>query len=214
VASEQKSSIGDRFWRTFRFLFGEDYIVIVWLIVLGGLSSIGNLFVTILLVFSLADSPPSSVANFVIVILGFLSELLESPGFWWLALGIAGFVLRRRCTLLDSQQAAPIASGRERGLFGVLFGDHYRVAVWIMLIGAVWAVRFGLYAAPSFLKWGKPPGYVWIGPPNRLPPVEDLVQEALIPMFSYVVTHSVGAWLVIAGTLIVLIQFGRALRQR
>jgi hypothetical protein len=55
-----------------------------------------------------------------------------------------------------------------------------------------------------------PPGYVGIGSRDDLPPpVEHVAEDALIPLASYILTHSVGMWLTIAGAAIALLQWGR-----
>ena len=83
------------------------------------------------------------------------SELFESPGFLVLMIGIGGFMVRRQCAALQTGQATPKGSERGAGLFAALFGDNYRVAVWIIVMGSVWAGKFVSHVAPWFLAWGK-----------------------------------------------------------
>lgn len=206
MASGQRKPIRSLLSTQFRLVFGDDDRVVFWLIALGGISSSGTFLLIMGLMFHLADTPPSSTTE---VVSGVLSELFQSPGFWFLLIGIGGLMVRRRWAILQMRQLTPTTRESNQGLFGVLFGNDYRVALWIMVMGSVWAGNFALYVAPSFLESGKPPGYAWIGPPDDLPPVEHIVQDALIPMASYVMTHSLGAWIMTAGAAIALVQWGR-----
>jgi hypothetical protein len=47
--------------RIFGFAFGDQSRVIIWLIALGGLLSVGKLALTIVLIYTLADVPVTSV---------------------------------------------------------------------------------------------------------------------------------------------------------
>jgi hypothetical protein len=208
MAAGQKKPIRSSFSTLFRFVYGDEKRVIFWLIALGGISSAGTFFITMGAVFYLADVPPESATE---VIAGVLSELVESPGFWFLLMGIGGLIVRRRWVIHEMQQTVLRSVESKPGFFRVFFGDDYRVAIWIMIMGSVWAGNFAYYVAPSFFKSGLPPGYCWIGPPDRIPPVEHILQDALIPMASYLMTHSPGGWLLITGAGIALVQFCRIL---
>lgn len=178
--------------------------------VLGGISSAVVLVVFLGMAFFMADRPPSSSTEVTERIFGAAWALVVMwPGFWFFLIGAGGLAIRRLCEIPKIQPVAPKTVAGKAGPWGQLFGDDYRVATWIMVIGAVWLGQFAMRVAPWFLESGRPPNYAWIGPPTRLPPVEHVVSDALIPLVSYAIMRSPGLWLMSAGAALALVQLAR-----
>lgn len=195
------------FSKFFRFVFGDDDRVTSWLIALGGISSAAAFLLIMGAIFFLADAPPASATE---AFSDLFWGLFRTTGTWFLLIGIGALMVRRHWTIFQTHKPMVTTPESTQGKFAMLFGNDYRVALWIMVMGAVWASERVFDVAPSFLRWGMPPGYVGIGSRDDLPPpVEQVVEDALIPMALYILTHSVGMWITITGAAIALLQWGR-----
>ena len=193
-------------WHLFRFLFGSDNRVAIWLCVVGGLWLALRAF-TIVAFLSAAGStqcpdgtfgPLCTESVFGQIVVPILWDLLIHPSFLFLLLGMVGIVMRPR--LLLNEASADLAGPVKPEIipwtpFKRLYGADSRLAIWFIIFGTPWLIGV-LEEVIQACALNLPPyTQMWIGPQ---PQIDSLFEDVVMPVISNNFWNP-GAWFVLAG---------------
>ena len=195
-----------RWWSLYRFVYGSDSRVAIWLIIVGGTWLALRTVVSVALLFA-ADTaqcpdgpfaPPCTESIFKQIVGPILWYLVVHPAFFLLLLGIAGIVIRKRSTRNGASADLALPVARETRLWAplkALYGPDCRLTIWFIILGSPWLIGVLDEVIQAYAHNLPPYTQMWIGPK---PQIDSLFDDVVVPVISNNWWNP-GAWSMLAG---------------